>query len=146
MKAALAVIGVIIILLLFGTMIVGINSAQTTERTDTFVAPTAVATTEADVVLVADPWNNDILNISEITSSLATDAPLPDSYVGSTNTLTVRGLTEDTTRTLTIVYVYGSLSGTPAATGDFLDMIPVFVAIAAVLIIIAAIWASYKNR
>lgn len=147
MKAALAVIGVIIILILFGTMIVGINQAQTDERLDGFVGvTTGVGVTEADVVLVADPFNNDILNISAIVSTNPLDAPLPDSYVGATNTLTVRGLNANDTRTLNVTYAYGSLTGNAAAVGSFLDMIPIFVSIAAVLIIVGAAIAVFVTK
>ena len=139
MKAALAIIGVIIILLLFGTMIGGINQAQTDERVDAFAAiVTAPDIVIADVVLVADPFNNNILNISSIVSSNALDAPLPDTYVAATNTLTVRGLAADDTRTLTATYDYGALIGQAAAMGSFLDMLPFLIAIAVVLIVVGA--------
>jgi hypothetical protein len=144
MKAALAIIGVVIILILFGTMMSGINDAQTLERTDTFVGVvTGGGITEADVVLVADPFNNSILSVTSLTSNEVLDGPLPDSYVTGTNTLTVRGLNASDTRTLTVVYDYGSLTG---SVGTFLGMIPIFVAIAAVLIIIGAGIAVFASR
>lgn len=139
MRAALAVIGAIIILVLFGTMMVGIKSAQTSERSDVFNAVTTGAgATTANVVLVADPFENDKLNVSSIISSNALDAPLPDSYVSASNTLTVRGLKDGDTRNLTVTYLYGSLTGKAAPTGQFLGMIPLFVGIAIVVIIIGA--------
>lgn len=139
MRAALAVIGVIIILVLFGTMMLGIKTAQTTERDDSFAAVvTGGGVTTANVVLVTDPYENDILNIASIVSDNPLDAPLPDTYVPASNTLTVRGLNAADTRGLVITYSYAALTGAAASTGSFLNMIPIFVAIAALLIIVGA--------
>lgn len=147
MRAALAVIGVIIILTLFGTMMYGINQAQTDQRVDAFVAvATGGGITEAPVVLVADPFGNALTSVTEIVSNNALDAPLPDAYVAGTNTLTVRGLNAADTRTLTVTYMYGALVGQAAVTGEFLGLVPVFVAIAALLILVGAGIAVYSNR
>jgi hypothetical protein len=147
MRAALAVIGVIIILILFGTMMGGITAAQTAERTDTFAAvATGGGVVEADVVLVADPFNSALTSVTSITSNEVLDAPLPDAYVAGTNTLTVRGLNPSDTRTLTVTYLYGALTGTAASTGTFLGLVPIFVAIAALLILIGAGFAVYSSR
>lgn len=147
MRAALAVIGVIIILILFGTMMFGINQAQTDERVDAFAAvATGPGVTTAPVILVTDPYDNSLLSVESIVSTNALDAPLPDTYVAGTNTLTVRGLAANDTRTLTVTYVYGALVGQAASTGTFLGMIPIFVAIAAVLIIVGAGIAVFAKR
>lgn len=147
MRAALAVIGVIIILVLFGTMMVGIKSAQTLDRDDNFAAvTTGPGVTTANVVLVTDPFDNSILNIDSIISDNTLDAPLPDSYVPASNTLTVRGLKDSDTRALIVTYSYGSLTGSAAPTGQFLKMIPIFVAIAALLIIVGAGIAIFINK
>lgn len=147
MKAALAVIGVIIILVLFGTMMVGINQAKKDERVDAFAAVvTGGGVNEADVVLVADIFDNNILSVTSILSDNILDAPLPDTYVAASNTLTVRGLAASQTRGLTVTYDYGALSGDAESTGTFLDMIPIFIAIAAVLIIVGAGIAVFTRR
>jgi hypothetical protein len=144
MRAALAVIGVIIILILFGTMMGGITAAQTAERVDAFAAvTTGGGIVEADVVLVADPFNG---ALTSIVSTEVLDAPLPDAYVAGANTLTVRGLNPSDTRTLTVTYLYGALTGTAASTGTFLGLIPIFIAIAALLILIGAGFAVYSSR
>jgi hypothetical protein len=147
MRAALAVIGVIIILILFGTMMGGITAAQTAERVDAFAAvTTGGGIVEADVVLVADPFNGALTSVTSIVSTEVLDAPLPDAYVAGANTLTVRGLNPSDTRTLTVTYLYGALTGTAASTGTFLGLIPIFIAIAALLILIGAGFAVYSSR
>jgi len=145
MKAIFAVIGVIIILFLFGTMLTGITSAQTDSRIDTFASvTTGVGETEADVDLVTDPFNDNILNITSITSNNDDDAPLPDYYLTSTNTLTVRGLNASDTRTLIVTYNYGSLGDNSETIDRLLDIMPMLVAVAAIIILVVACFAGYQ--
>lgn len=139
MRAALAVIGVIVILVLFGTMMVGINNAQTDERTDTFAAvTTGGGISTASVVLVGDLYSDNILNVVSISSSNALDAPLPNGYTSASNTLAVRGLNASDTRTLTVVYKYGALVGEAAAAGTFLNMVPLLVGVSILVILVGA--------
>ena len=147
MKTILLVIGVIVVILMFSTLMGGIKTAQTDERTDTFAAvTTGGGIVEADVVLVADIYGNDILNVVSITSDLNTDAPLPDTYVAGTNILTVRGLTASQTRTLTVVYQYSALTGDAESAGTFLGFTPLLIGISIVVIIIAGLVMAFKNR
>lgn len=147
MKVAVTIIGVILVLLLFGTMLGGITSARTDERTDSFAAvTTGVGETEADVILVTDIYGDDILNVIEITSDLNTDAPLPDAYVAGTNTLTVRGLTASDSRNLDITYRYNALTGDSATAGTFMGFVPLFVIIALVVIVVGAMVAAFSHR
>lgn len=146
MRAVMIVVGVIIILLLFGTMLTGIQTAQTDERTDAFTSVvTGVGESEADVVLVADPYDDNILNVIEITSTLGTDAPLADSYVTSTNTLTVRGLTASQTRTLDVLYRYDAMTGDASMVSNLMGYIPLFVVMAIVIILIGGGWAVWQR-
>lgn len=149
MKAAFTIVGVVIILILFGTMMAGIKNAQTDERIDAFAAvTTGVGVTEADVVLVTDIYDNSILNVSGIVSSNALDAPLPDSFTPVSNTLTIRGLNANDTRSLEVVYLYAALTGDAAPAGTFLGMVPIFVGIAIVVIIVGAgiaVWTSRRG-
>jgi hypothetical protein len=146
MKIVITIIGVILILLLFGTMLGGINEAQTDERTDGFAAVvTGGGITTAPVVLVADLYDNDILNVVDITSDLITDVPLVGTYVPGTNTLNVVGLTAADTRTLTVTYEIDALTGSPGV-GSFFNFLPLLVVIALVIIVVAAMIAAFKSR
>lgn len=139
MRAVAVIVAVILVLSLFGVMVAGIDDAQTDERVDVFGGvTTGVGETTADVVLVADPWNDDILSIVSIVSSNSSDAPLPDSYVTATNTLTVRGLAASDTRGLTITYDYGSLDEHASQIGTFLGMTPLFITIALIALVVTA--------
>lgn len=147
MKAAFTIVGVIIVIVLFGTMITGIRTAQTEERLDAFTGVTTGAgENEADVILVTDVYGNDILNVVEIISDNGLDAPLPDSYTSGNNSLTVRGLAASDTRSLDVTYRYDALTGDSAAAGTFLGMVPIFVGIAVVVILVAAGVAAWSAR
>lgn len=146
MKVVLTIIGVVIVLLLFGTMMVGIKDAKTDLRTDSFAVTTGALETEADVVLVADLYDNSILEVTAITSDELTDNPLPDSYVSNTKALTVRGLAADDSRTLAVTYRYDALTGDSAPTGSFLGFLPIFVIIVCVLLLVGGMIAAFSKR
>jgi len=146
MKSALAIIAVIMVLFMFGTMLSGIQGAQTDERDDAFAAvATGVGVTEADVELVADLYDEDILNVVDIASDNEDDAPLADSYAALTNTLTVRGLNANDTRTLEVTYQYDAMTGDASIVGSFFDLMPTLVVIALVLIIVGAMIMGYRS-
>lgn len=147
MKMAITIIGVILVILLFGTMMGGITNARTDERTDAFGAVvTGGGVTTTDVTLVADLYGDDILNVVEITSDLGTDVPLVNAYNPATNALTVHGLTASQTRTLSVVYKYDALIGDSATAGMFMGFVPLFVVIAVVFIIVGAMVAAFVHR
>lgn len=146
MKIAFTIIGAIIVLLLFGTMLGGIEEAQTDEREDAFGAVvTGGGITVADVVLLGDLYDGDILNVVSITSTLGTDVPLSNAYVPGTNTLTVAGLTAAQTRTLTVTYQIDALTNY-AAVGSFFGFTPLLIGVAVVAIIAGAIFVAFRNR
>lgn len=144
MKAVFAVLGVILILGMFGVAMTGIDDARTSERTDAFAAVvTGGGITTADVELVADPYDDDILQVESITSDNVLDAPLPDAYVTATNLLTVRGLAAADTRTLTVVYNYGTQD---RSVNTFLGMVPLLIGAAILMILVGAGWAAFSHR
>ncbi len=87
---------------------------------------TAVASTEADVVLDYDLYEADVANVVSITSTLGTDVPVAASYVEATKTLTVSGLTVDTTRNLAITYLTESM-GIYTGLGSIAKVAPLMV-------------------
>jgi len=68
------------------------------------VVVTGEAETTGAVVLNYALLDDDVANVTSITSTEATDVPVADSYVAGTKTLTVSGLTASKTRTLTTTY------------------------------------------
>lgn len=147
MKVALTIIGVIVVLMMFSTLLGGIDTAQTDERTDNFGAVvTGGGITTADVVLVTNLYDGDVLNVVSVTSDLGTDVPLAFSYTALTRTLTINGLTAAQTRTLTVIYKYDALTGDNAAVGSFFGFLPFLIAVALVVIVVAAVMMAFKNR
>jgi len=146
MKVIFTIIGVVMVLLLFGTMMGGITEAQTDERTDAFGAiVTGGGDVDAAVVLVGDLYGNDILNVTSVTSDLVTDVPLVSVYVPGTNTLTIIGLTASDTRTLTVIYLIDALTASPGVS-TFFGLLPLLVVIALVVVVVAGMIVAFKNR
>jgi len=146
MKMAFSIIGAILVMVLFGTMMAGMKEAQTDEQEDDFGAVvTAPAATTADVVLTAPLYGNELTNVVEITSDLGTDVPLATDYTALTRTLEVSGLDDDETRTLTVTYLYGTLDDY-AGVNSFFGLIPLLVGVVIVIIIVAAMVGAFRNR
>ena len=68
------------------------------------VVVTGGAETDGDVVLTYALLDDDVANVTSITSTEVTDVPVAGSYVAGTKTLTVTGLAVSKTRTLTTTY------------------------------------------
>jgi hypothetical protein len=102
-----AILGLFTIILLFtiGTtpIIQGVHNWRTQAITQSSVEATAPQVTTADVVLNKDLFTNDTSEVISITSSI-TETPVATGYVSATNTLTISALTDDTSRTLTIMF------------------------------------------
>jgi hypothetical protein len=145
MKSVFVIIGVIVVILMFGVMISGIKSAQTAERIDLYNSVTGGGDFDTDVVLVGTLYDDDLLNAT-ITSDNALDAPVPTLYVPLTRTLTVSGLVASDTRQLTVTYLYGSLTGAAASAGTFLGITPLLVAVGVLLLIVAVLVTAFKSR
>ena len=147
MKGAMVILAVILILSVFGVMLTGIQDANTDERTDAFSAvTTGVGETTAEVKLVAELYDSDLLHVVSISSDDDSESPLPDSYATLNNTLTVRGLATNSTRSLEVTYRYGALTGDSENAGVFLRIIPFIGAFALVFLIIAAVYSEWQKR
>lgn len=149
------IVGVVVALLflimsmfLFPGMIGSVEDTQTVTRTDDFATVvTAPAATTANVVLVAELWQDSNLNVVTITSDLGTDVPLVGAYVAATKTLTVGGLDDDASRTLSVEYKYNRFTGDTAtqAAGTFVGFWPLMLGLAIVIIIVGIGIAVFKN-
>ena len=96
---------------------------RTDLRTDTFSTTTADVTTANETLLEA-LYDDDIGSI-EISSDLATDVPLPNSYNTTSQVLNMNGLTANTTRTLEVSYDVDALEGNDSI-NTLLDYVPYF--------------------
>ena len=87
---------------------------------------TAVAATEADVVLNYDLYEADVAKVVSIKSTLGTDVPVAASYVEATKTLTVTGLTVDSTRNLATTHETESM-GVYTGIGSIAKVAPLII-------------------
>ncbi len=110
MKGVVALIGVGVIILLMGAIMAALTGFRSVEITAPYNVTTDGSTQQGAVVLANDVLDDNKINI-EVSSSDQDDAPVPFTYVPSTNTLTVTGLAVSTTRTLTVIYKVSSLDG-----------------------------------
>lgn len=99
--------GVFLIIMLFafgGTISNGITNLRTEPITNGGTVITGGGVTSGDVVLTREIFNDNLNNITSITSTDVSDTPTATTYDYLTNTLTIDGLEASQTRTLTIVY------------------------------------------
>ena len=118
MAIPIGLLGLFILIILFELPLNAVHNIQTdaytqaeasvsTSYVDIFEAvATGAGVTTADVVLTEALWDDDVANVVSITSTHVPDTPTADSYVSGTKTLTVGGLIEAQTRTLTVTYKY----------------------------------------
>lgn len=117
---------------------------KTDVRQDSFTTPTAVGATTANVVLIKELYDDDVMTIS-LASDLATDVPAVVSYNATNRALLVSGLTDNTTRGLVVDYDVDSLNASPAI-ATFIDYIPWFVLLMVILLPAAGIAGMFIRR
>lgn len=88
----------------------GVYDFKTNVRADTFVYPTGVGVTTANVTLHKAIYDNDTHTI-DLLSDTATDVPLFSAYNIPSRTLLLTGLSANTTRTLSVSYDVYALTG-----------------------------------
>jgi hypothetical protein len=101
---ALGAIVILVGIIMFGTLLTAVDSWAYAAATTTRTIVTTGATS-GDVVLGSELYDENLDNVSAITSTLITDNPAPDSYSSVNTTLTVGGLTDDSTRAVTVTYL-----------------------------------------
>jgi hypothetical protein len=115
MKSGVLVLMGVITLLLLPAAISGINDFRMTNQTGLHVAATVSPATSANVSLVAVLFNDDITNVSSVTSNNTSDSPLAAAYTSTGKVLNVQGLVTDASRTLTVVYKRDALTDATGA-------------------------------
>lgn len=115
---------------------------RTEERTDSFTTATGVGVTTANVTLHEFIYDDDTSTVS-ISSSIA-EAPAFSSYNGTTKTVLVASLTDNTTRTLEVSYDIDAITDSDAI-NNLLDRVSwIWLLIAAAFPVggLAAIWTG----
>ncbi|MDD5338160.1 MAG: hypothetical protein PHG35_01945 [Dehalococcoidales bacterium] len=144
MKAISLIIGVCIVIGLFGSVMAGLLSFRSTEYTEPHVVTTGAGVTSASVVLTQSLFDDSTAFVT-ITSNNTGDAAVPSSYTSATRTLLVGGLLESTAHYLTITYSYGSL-GSYWASDISSRAVPVLLIIGVIGVIGGAVYGSYRRN
>jgi hypothetical protein len=141
MKAAMTFIMVGMVILFLG----GIMWALTQFRGADFQEPHIIATAggvTSKVVVLANPVVDDSTVNIKLVSNNVNDAPVPFSYSSISRQLTINGLNESDTRTLTIDYLVPRLP-------DFIDLFarffPAFLIIGCIIAIAGACVAAFRH-
>lgn len=117
------IMGAVILIMLPLTL--AVYDFQTDLQTDIFTnCATAPADTTYTTTLSTALYGNNVQTIS-YASSLSTDVPAYSSYNSTNRNLVVMGLTDNSTRTLTIAYDVDALGGS-AAINTFVGYVPFF--------------------
>lgn len=108
MKALLLMIGAVIIILLMPAVLLSVNDFLMDEYEASYIVTTGANATSTDITLTQELYDDQTYN-AVVTSNITADAPVPSSYVSSTQVLTVTGLDADNSRTLTVTYQIDAL-------------------------------------
>lgn len=103
-RVIVAIFAVILLLGFAGPISNGIHDWRIDEVTQTFSVATEAGGTSGSVVLSRDLFKDLVSEVESVTSNYEGDTPAPGTYTAATDTLTVTGLTESQSRTLTVVY------------------------------------------
>jgi len=123
---------------------VAVYDFRTDIQEDTFTSDTAVGQTTENVTLTQELYDDDTSTI-DILSSLSDDAPAYASYNGTSRLLGISGLSENTTRTLTVFYDVSALVGNDAI-NNLLDIVPWIWMLCIIAFPMAAIAAIFIGR
>lgn len=125
---------------------------RTDEVEETFDGNTATGETSVDIQLASALWQSVLANASASTNASA-DAPSLSSYNATNRQVTVGGLSENTSRTITVTYQTAGLSDFPGA-DDAATKIPTIFLVMVLLLVfclmiaypIILIVKAIKNR
>jgi hypothetical protein len=141
MKGVMTLIGVVVVIMMLGAMMLALNTFRAEAITAPYNVTTDGSTEQAAVTLANDVLDDNKINIT-VTSSDQDDAPIPFTYVASTNVLTITGLAISTTRTLTVIY-------DTAAQNQIVDLLakyfPVFLILGIIAIVGGLIYTAVQN-
>lgn len=121
----------------------GVYDFQTDLREDNFTVTTAVGSDNCTVQLLKPIYDNDTSTIT-VSSRDVDDEPLYSSYNCTTRALTIIGLAEDATRSLTITYDVDAIPGSNALATflSYLSFIWIIMWVALPISAIVSIWTG----
>lgn len=117
---------------------------RTDLREDTFGVTTGVGETSANVVLVKQIYDDDVITLS-LSSNLTTDNPAYSSYDNGTRALAISGFTSNATRSLIVGYDVAAFTST-SAIDAFLGRLPYIWMVCVICLAPAALIAIFTGR
>ena len=146
MRIVGGLIGCMIAFVMFPMVLDGADDIKSDDQTDTFAScSTGVGETTYDVVLTKDLLDDVVTNVTSITSTLSgTDSPTAQTYVASTDTLTVAGLAASGTRTLTVNYEADALSGYTGL-DSMVNFGPLIIFMGIIVASVASLWSGVQS-
>ena len=142
--AAMVLIFVVVLFSIFPLVLTGTDETLTDPSTETGNITTGAGVTTGTISLSPALYNDDITSVTGISSSYGSDTPSASSYNGATDILTVGGLAESQTRTITVEYVYEATSDYTGLT-SFVRLAPMLLFMAIIGVIIGALWNTLKG-
>lgn len=140
------IIGACLIILLLGSILVGINTFRSQSLTEAHGSlATGAGVTSYGVPLTVDLFDAYIYNVTSVTSNETTDVPLVTAYASATKIITITGLAESKTRTLTVIYKISSLDSYLAADLGA-RLYPFLLVLGVIGIIVGAVVVSFKRE
>lgn len=148
MKAFIAILAIVVVLVL-AMMAPAIPAAVKSFRTDVidqnFTVATGGGVTTANVSLSKPLWDANVSEVVTLSSSDADDATVASSYNGTGYLVTLTGLAENTTRTISMEYRTGGLNDYAGAdTG--ITKLPSAVLMLIIIVPLALIVALFVKR
>lgn len=110
-KAIFGIIMIMVAFILFPLIMTSTSDIMTDETTVSDSVTTGAAATSGWVELGADLYDDDTNNVTSVTSDDTDDSPAVDSYNAGNNSVLIDGLDTDTTRTISVTYLYDATSG-----------------------------------
>lgn len=140
MKGVMAIIGVGVIVMMLGAIMWGIKDFRGDDFTEPHII-TTTAETSAIIVLANEVLDDSTVNIS-ITSNNSDDAPIPYHYASNGRQLTITGLNDNDSRTMSVEYAVPTQN-------IFVDVLaryfPVFLILGLLAIVVGVIVIAVQN-
>lgn len=142
----LGIIGIIIVFIMLPTMLSSVSDFQTTSYSETESnLATAAGVTTANVTLNLDLFDDDITNVTTISSNNSETGMTAEAYVAATNVLLIGGLDANSTRTLTITYDIDDLESYTGL-GEFTRLSPFIIVAFAIFGLMGGFFFMFKRK
>jgi hypothetical protein len=143
------IFGIFLLIICLSAAFLGLVQFRSGEYIEEHIVTTSSGVdgyTTGTVTLALDLYDGEISGVT-ITSDDAADAPVPFEYIPTTKRLTISGLEENTTRRLTITYLYNRLAAYPGAdlASKIVPVLLVFAIIGLVGIAVYGIWPKGRG-